>query len=482
MGDLPNIVVDGVPYVPATYSNQAPSIGVGITTRNRFEAFQKTYLEVKRRTPNAKIVVVDDASDTPVSEADYRFEKNVGIARAKNKCLELLQDCEHIFLLDDDIYPLVDEWWKPYVESPEPHLMWTFLKPEGEKGGPELTEMHRDERHVYYHATRGAMLYVERRVLDVVGGMDPRFGKWGWEHVSWSDRIHSAGLTSSRYMDVIGSEKLFHSMDQFKEVESTATDDSREFSEGPGYELRMRSRHSPEYVEYRELEDVVITTLFTKLKDPQRGNRMQASVSLLKALHKSLNGRKLVVLHDELSSPELPNTEFVKVSSGLNPYFQRHLSVYQYLRAHPEIGRVWCVDGTDVEMLRDPFPEMESGTLYVGNEPSTLRNSWMLKNHPDSKIQTFFREHPNYQLLNAGLIGGDRETVMTFTHAIVKEFFDDQIDWIMGWEHGRAGVGDMGFFNVVAYEKFADVLSYGSHVNTVFKAEERNEISWWKHK
>src|SRR5690606_22624184 len=136
-------------------------------------------------------------------------------------------------------------------------------------------------------ATRGAMLYVERRVLDVVGGMDPRFGKWGWEHVSWSDRIHSAGLTSSRYMDVIGSEKLFHSMDQFKEVESTATEDSRKFSEGPGYELRMRSRHSPEYVEYRELEDVVITTLFTKLKDPQRGQRMQASVSLLKALHKS---------------------------------------------------------------------------------------------------------------------------------------------------------------------------------------------------
>src|SRR5690606_25862070 len=125
--------------------------------------------------------------------------------------------------------------------------------------------------------------------------MDPRFGKWGWEHVSWSDRIHSAGLTSSRYMDVVGSEKLFHSMDQFKEVESTATDEVREHAETEGDALRMSLRHSAAYVEYRELEDVVITTLFTKLKDPQRGNRMQASVSLLKALHKSLNGRRLVV-------------------------------------------------------------------------------------------------------------------------------------------------------------------------------------------
>src|SRR5690606_20557713 len=473
---------DGVPYVPVTYADQSPVIGVGITTRNRLEVFQRTFLEVKRRTPNAKSVVVDDASDIPVPEADYRFEENVGIARAKNKCLELLQDCAHIFLLDDDIYPLVDEWWRPYVESPEPHLMWAFLKPKGEKGGPELTEMYRDDRHVYYHATRGAMLYVERRVLDVVGGMDPRFGTWGWEHVSWSDRIHSAGLTSSRYMDVVDSEGLFYSLDQHKEVESTATDDARAHAETEGDALRMRLRHSSEYVEHRELEDVVITTLFTKLKDPQRGNRMQASVSLLKALHKSLNGRKLVVLHDELSSPELPNTEFVKVSSGLNPYFQRHLAVYQYLRAHPEIGRVWCVDGTDVEMLRDPFPEMEPGTLYVGSETSTLRNSWMLRNHPDTKIQEFFKSHPNYQLLNAGLIGSDRETVMAFTHAIVKEFFDDQIDWIMGWEHGRAGVGDMGFFNVVAYEKFADVLSYGSHVNFFFKQEAAYEISWWKHK
>lgn len=482
MAGVPNVVVDGVPYVPATYADQSPVIGVGITTRNRLEVFQRTFLEVKRRTPNAKIVVVDDASDIPVPEADYRFEENVGIARAKNKCLELLQDCDHIFLLDDDIYPLVDEWWRPYVESPEPHLMWAYLKPKGEKGGPELTEMYRDDRHVYYHATRGAMLYVERRVLDVVGGMDPRFGTWGWEHVSWSDRIHSAGLTSSRYMDVVDSEGLFYSLDQHKEVESTATDDARAHAETEGDALRMSLRHSSEYVEYRELEDVVITTLLTKLKDPQRGRRMPPSVSLLKALHKSLGGRKLVVLHDELSSPELPNTEFVKVSSGLNPYFQRHLAVYQYLRAHPEIGRVWCVDGTDVEMLRDPFPEMEPGTLYVGSEPSTLRNSWMLKNHPDTKIQEFFKSHPNYQLLNAGLIGGDRETVMALTHAIVKEFFDDQIDWIMGWEHARAGVGDMGFFNVVAYERFADVLSYGSHVNTVFKAEERNEISWWKHK
>lgn len=479
---MTDVVIDGVRYVPE--SGGPPSrIGIGITTRNRPEALKTTLEKVRQHfPPGARLVVVDDASAKPVPEADFRFPRNVGIARAKNKCLELLQDCGHIFLFDDDVYPVVDDWWVPYVESPEPHLMWTFLKPVGEVGGPELTEIYRDDRHVYYHATRGAVLYVERWVLDVVGGMDPRFGKWGWEHVSWSDRIHAAGLTSSRYIDVVDSDRLFHSMDQHKEVRSTATDEDRAHADTEGDALRMSLRHSSEYVEYRELEDVVITTLFTKLEDPQRGVRMKPSTDVLGALRKSLGRRDLVVLHDELEDPRLPHTEFVRTSTKINPYFQRHLSIYQYLRDHPEIGRVWCVDATDVEMLRDPFPEMEPGRLYVGSEPSTLRNDWMLKNHPDSKIQEFFKSHPNYQLLNAGLIGGDRETVMKFLHGIVKEYFDDHIDWIMGWEHGRAGVGDMGFFNLVAYERFSDVISYGSHVNTVFKADERNGVSWWKHK
>lgn len=134
-------------------------------------------------------------------------------------------------------------------------------------------------------------------------------------------------------------------------------------------------------------------------------------------------------------------------------------------------------------MLRDPFPEMEPGVLYVGSEPSTLRNEWMLEHHPDRKINTFMRENPNLQLLNAGLLGGDRQTVMAFCQAMCKEFFDDHIEWIFGWETERLGVGDMGAFQWVARNRFGDRLSYGSHVNTVFKANEtNNKVSWFKHK
>src|SRR5690606_9807564 len=130
-----------------------------------------------------------------IPDATYRFEKNVGIAKAKNKCLELLYNsgCEHFFLFDDDTYPAVTGWEKPYIESPEPHLMWVFDRYDGQK--PTVETIYKDDCHIAYHATRGCMLYCSREVLDKVGGMNPAFGKWGWEHQSWSDRIHSAGLT-----------------------------------------------------------------------------------------------------------------------------------------------------------------------------------------------------------------------------------------------------------------------------------------------
>src|SRR5690606_25175834 len=326
----------------------------------------------------ARLVVVDDASAKPVAEATYRFEKNVGIARAKNKCLELLaDDCEHIFLFDDDCAPAVDGWERPYIDSPEPHLAFSW----------NLVTIYEDDQHEAYHASGGCMLYVHRPVLDVVGGLDPSFGRWGWEHVHWSDRIHNAGLTTWRYADVRGSEKLFDPMDKKPGHKTTATRKDVEHNQGPAKELYMSKRFETSYVEYRERTDVVITTLLTRTSDPQRGKRMAASTSMLEALAKSIRGARLVVLHDELDNPRLAGAEFVKVPSGINPYFQRWVAVYQYLRQHPEIGRVWCVDGTDVEMLNPPWEEMEPGTVYTGYAPSVLANDWIVKNHPNKRGQ-----------------------------------------------------------------------------------------------
>lgn len=186
-------------------------IGIGITSYNRREVFENTLSEIKKFAPkNSKIVIIDDGSDIPLEVADYRFEVNQGSPVAKNKCFELLDDCDHIFLFDDDIYPTKKNWYKPYVNSPEPHLNYTF------KYSFDIWEKHK-----IHENPNGCMMYFDRKVLDVVGGFDTNFYKYGYWHGNMSCRIYNAGLTSFPFMDVVGSDKLFYSLDEHQEVISS---------------------------------------------------------------------------------------------------------------------------------------------------------------------------------------------------------------------------------------------------------------------
>lgn len=225
-------------------------IGIGITTRNRREVFAKTLTMVVRFMPkDAKLVVVDDASDVPLKSSTYRFEENVGVARAKNKCLELLDDCHHIFLFDDDCHPIKEDWWKPYVHSKENHLMYQFKLPY--KPHSDMSEVFRDGEVVAYTHTRGSMLYVKRRVLDVVGGMDTRYGLGMYEHTDWTNRIHNAGLTRYRAMDVPGSNELLYCLDQDQHVASAIPDSVRKRNMLANRKLYHASKTSNEFKEYK---------------------------------------------------------------------------------------------------------------------------------------------------------------------------------------------------------------------------------------
>jgi glycosyltransferase involved in cell wall biosynthesis len=198
-------------------TGQTPKIGLAFTEFNRYEIFKRSYnATMKLLPPNCEVVVVDDGSNKPVPEATYRFEKNSGIAKAKNKCLELLYlaGCEHIFLFDSDTYPLKEEWWKPYVESKEPHLMYIFKDFATGHSLGDTKLIYKDSEKVAYDHPRGCMLYFHRSCLEKVGGMDTVFTKWGFEHGNLSDRIFMAGMTSFRYMDVVNSKGLFYSDDE----------------------------------------------------------------------------------------------------------------------------------------------------------------------------------------------------------------------------------------------------------------------------
>ena len=201
------------------------------------------------RTPDRDLVDVSKwhklmpNNSTLVVENDINF---TGVAATKNRLLAQLDDCDHIFLFDDDTYPIAPGWWKPYVESKEPHLVYQFKLPGKPKS--DMRELYRDEDIVAYSHTRGAMLYIERRVLDVVGGMDTRYNN-GYEHPDWTNRIHNAGLTTLRAMDVPGSDKLLYCLDQDGKVESSIKKDRISMLENR--RLYLKSLGSKEYKEYR---------------------------------------------------------------------------------------------------------------------------------------------------------------------------------------------------------------------------------------
>jgi glycosyltransferase involved in cell wall biosynthesis len=466
---VPEITVDGVRYTPA--SEQPSRIGVGITTHGRRAVFERTLTEIRRRTPGAKIVVVDDASDTPVPEASFRFEVNVGIARAKNKCLELLADCEHIFLFDDDAYPLVDDWWRPYVESPEPHLMYVFQEFAGK--GPRLNDctiLADDGQHIAYSTPRGVMLYIDRNVLDQVGGMDIAFGQWGYEHGDWSNRIHAAGLTTWRYADVRDSQQLIYSLDEHVYElgghERSVPHGNRTDLVERNKTIHDAQRNLPAYREYRQQRDVVLTAYLSGVVDPQRRKVWPDDSRQLAPLLTSLAGHDVVLFSNELSPMAV---ETVRVAKPVSPYFDRWLHYYRWLRDHPEVRFVWCVDSTDVVLLREPF-DLEPGVLYVGSEATVTGTKWMRENSTD---QAWIDAHASDPLLNCGLVGGDRRTVMTLCHRMVRAYYDAKAD-------GTDLILDMGPFNRIVRDEFT--FTTGPAVHTTFRANETNDWSRWKHK
>lgn len=423
---------------------------------------------------NSKLVIVDDASDTPIPDSHYRFEKNAGIAVVKNKCLELLDDCEHIFLSDDDIYPIAEDWYTPYIESGINHLMFTFdqLK-SGEYNGHKLINVVSGIAR-YSHPC-GCMLYIRSRVLDVIGGFDVRYGKYSHEHVDFSNRTYNAGLTEHPYQDIYNSSDLFHSMDWAKEVVSTVKAKRARIKIND--RLLAENKKSKKYYPYKPLRTAIITTFFTGIKDPQLESNWEADHTKLEKLIKSMKGQKLIIINDCFDIDNTKEVEYVKVKSNHNPYFQRWISLYYFLSEN-RYDQVFMVDSTDVVMLNNPFLCDLSDYLYVGDEKQIVGCKWLKENHNndiiDPSYHSFYERYKNKTLLNAGIVGGKASIVEHFA-MLMAEWYSD---------HKESNVyTDMPIFNYIAYTDFGKKLRHGSKINTEFKKYDiRNNTSFFRHK
>jgi hypothetical protein len=494
-------------------------IAVCITTRGRDKYLSRSIKNHLKYLPaGGKVFVVDDGSDKPkqLKGVEYfYFKDNVGIPRAKNKCLELADKwgADHIFLFDDDIYPLVEGWADGYIQSPEPHLQycWADLRPGPHDNAHYYSigkRLYEDDKLFSFSHPRGQMLYIDaKKVLPRVGGFDPIYGKGMVEHVDWSWRIHNAGLSTWKNQDIVGSEHLFYSIDENAnnelDVVTTINDHMRTVVDQANQRILHAKGDSSEYIEYREQppklvaakpaakqNNVVICGVYTEQPDFQikwgerhssipnpaytrtigleYADRLAASVEQ--------HGQRLIVLNN-IADQKKGNIEYIKTGTSKDPYKNRFLKALHYLMDHPEIDNAWITDSGDVTMLNNPFPEMQPGKVYVGCETANkLGCEWMRLNTPIAYYRQWLRTNANKTLLNCGLLGGSRDDVIEY---LTKMFY------IWGYNAANMDLIDMLVFNAVGYEHFSDKIVYGvGLVNNQFKSMRPTlkKTEWWLHK
>lgn len=197
-------------------------IGVGITTHNRRQVAYHAVHRCKAITKQAKIVVVDDASNPPFPHSTFRFEQNVGIPKAKNKCIELLDECDYVFLLDDDCFPIATDWCDKYIEASiktgNQHFSFTYDHNKNGKfsGNAKVRSYMKNGILLHQYANpNGCMLFFTKECISKAGGMDIEFNRYGFEHMEHSRRIHNMGLTDAPFLDIDNSDSLFVSRDQY---------------------------------------------------------------------------------------------------------------------------------------------------------------------------------------------------------------------------------------------------------------------------
>lgn len=437
-------------------------IAVSITTHNRYDIFKESYEKIKSLLPdNATLFVVDDGSEIPVKEATFRFNTPNGIAAAKNKCFELAEGYDYHFAFDDDVYPLIKDWHLPYIESGLNHLCFTFDKFSNGKPNGRI-KVGQDGNIIKYKEPCGCMNFYTKACFDKVGGMDVAFGRWSYEHVGHSMRIHNAGLTPYPFMDLENSLDIFYSFD-WDQTTLRSVDAGTRKRLASKNEAKYRSEiKSSKYIDFREPKNCIITTFFTTLGDTQRngekwGEEMRMQI---KPLQDSCDkfGIELIILDDTVNiTPKHPN-----------PYFARWIAIAEFLNDNKQYKNVWCVDATDVEVLRDPFKSMQDGKLYVGSEPSfTNTNVWLKKHHEHYMFTGIFNQR--IPLKNAGIIGGNHSLVLNFCHSMGM-YIDKVAD---------SCLTDMALFNMVANTCKTE---FGPKVNTEFKKYRDNGVAWFKHK
>ena len=238
------------------------------------------------------------------------------------------------------------------------------------------------------------------------------------------------------------------------------------------------------------MTNLILTNYYNSGLDTQRNIFWDNNISNIMDLANSVKkyNQKLVVLTDCLdTSFNTQNLQCIKVSltNKYNIYWECYIQAKKYVEEHEEIDFIFMTDATDVIMLNNPFPHMERGMLYFGDEyKKDMSHRWVTHKKrvmcdEIKDIEEVLNSIPKQTLLlNTGVIGGDRETFLLFLNKFCQ--LVESLRHVT-YRDGFDTDATVGVYTAIKH--FKGKYHQGNPINTKFKAfEENNQACWFKHK
>lgn len=238
---------------------------------------------------------------------------------------------------------------------------------------------------------------------------------------------------------------------------------------------------------------MLLTSYFTTVKDWQRGETARADVSQLGHFYTSAMrlGLNVTVIYDELPRAFIGALEtsifrFHKVTVapedkkvGVNDV--RYGFFQELVRRHPEWSAVFTVDLFDVTMGMNPCPDLRPGMLYVGVENAKLAgNSWMRSRFKQmgGKYMEWYNTSVSstMAILNCGIIGGLRETMLSFFEAFDEILRDSTL---AVRQRGEQINVNMAVLNYIGHTKFAGKFQGKDPVHSKYKSYQHKRTDVW---
>lgn len=191
-------------------------IGIGITTYNRPEVLEvcKTQILANSFSHNITLYVAEDTD-----------QDRKGVAYRKNECLRALQDCDYIFLFDDDCYPININWINFFIDSGQNHLLFMdkkfhkkdFVELNIYNGNDFVCTVER------WSDCGGVFIFLTKEVVKTFGAFNGKYGLYGFEHADYSNRIMGE---KNNYPMLKGTDKHIYAKDYSEENFKSSISDS----------------------------------------------------------------------------------------------------------------------------------------------------------------------------------------------------------------------------------------------------------------